>query len=354
MPHSNKELRANNASPKFAAPPNASSITLIEIAISSGRRVAIYFSTRFPRSSGETCGSGVHYTGKRIVSSNSNTLSQKNAYKVIFVSFETLQKPAGVDVFIKARRKKPEELQSELSILGQPAIRNLLIIDTLHPLCARIASTLSGFLSSLINPHTSLVAVYHVDIPLAASSSLYAPSPLTLLKYLSTTILSTHSLNHVFAKKAARDKSLAEPLFGLAEETEGVVVGLGANDKRGMVLEMEYRRKSGRGVRERFFLPSPPTNPAPGKERDKERIMLLEDHPLYGQPPSDGSVGGAGEGDMDTTFSLGLTEKQRQDREGVVLPYFDAQREEGGVGEGGRILYNMGEEDDFDEEEDEI
>ena len=52
-----------------------------------------------------------------------------------------------------------------------------------------------------------------------------------------------------------------------------------------------------------------------------------------------------------TTFELGLTKKQREDREGVVLPYFDAQK---GDGEGGRILYDMGEEDDFDEEEDEI
>ena len=54
---------------------------------------------------------------------------------------------------------------------------------------------------------------------------------------------------------------------------------------------------------------------------------------------------------LDTTFELGLTEKQRRDREGVVLPYYDAQK---GGGEGGRILYDMGEEDDFDEEEDEI
>jgi len=36
-----------------------------------------------------------------------------------------------------------------------------------------------------------------------------------------------------------------------------------------------------------------------------------------------------------------------------VLPYFDAQKGEG-AGEGGRILYDMGSEDDFDEEEDEI
>lgn len=62
--------------------------------------------------------------------------------------------------------------------------------------------------------------------------------------------------------------------------------------------------------------------------------------------------------DAETTFSLGLTEKQKRDRDGVVLPYFDAQKEGGaaGPGEGGRILYEMGAEDreDFDDEEDEI
>lgn len=55
----------------------------------------------------------------------------------------------------------------------------------------------------------------------------------------------------------------------------------------------------------------------------------------------------------ESTFSLGLTEKQRRDREGIMLPYFDAQTDIG-AGEGGRILYEMGREDDFDEEEDEI
>jgi elongator complex protein 5 len=60
-----------------------------------------------------------------------------------------------------------------------------------------------------------------------------------------------------------------------------------------------------------------------------------------------------GEEEMESTFNLGLTEKQRRDREGVVLPYFDALVDVGG-GEGGRILYDMGREDDFDEEDDEI
>ena len=84
--------------------------------------------------------------------------------------------------------------------------------------------------------------------------------------------------------------------------------------------------------------------------KQKETITLLDDHPLFAQPA--GLDKEAEEGLEQATFELGLTEKQRQDRENVILPYFDAQKEEGGVG--GRILYDMGVEDDFDEEEDEI
>ncbi|GAB7366084.1 hypothetical protein MBLNU230_g7649t1 [Neophaeotheca triangularis] len=109
---------------------------------------------------------------------------------------------------------------------------------------------------------------------------------------------------------------------------------------------MEHRRKSGRGVREWYFLPSQRDR----QTSSREVITLLEDHPSYRTKPSEESSADADE-PGDTTFELGLTEKQRRDREGIVLPYSDAQK---GEFEGGRILYDMGSEDDFDEEEDEI
>jgi len=190
----------------------------------------------------------------------------------------------------------------------------------------------------------STVALYHLDVPLAtASRAPRSPHPLKILKYLATTVLTTHSLAQMTAKKAARERSLAEPVFGLDEGKEGVVIGIGSNDRDGTIIEMEYRRKSGRELTEVFFLP------AAVSASSKEGITLLEDHSLYRKP----SAAVEERAEMDTTFSLGLTDKQRQDREGVVLPYFDAQKE-GDTGEGGRILYDLGEEDDFDEEEDEI
>ena len=191
---------------------------------------------------------------------------------------------------------------------------------------------------------------------MANAQNAYAPAPLTLLKYLATTIFTTHSLHHVLARKAARERSLVEPTFGLEEGIEGVLQGLGANGSEGLVLEMEHRRKSGRGVREWYYLPLHSSTTSTGVEaaasgKARESVILLEDHPQYGKPRQRSESAGGGEVEAGSTFELGLTEKQKLDREGVVLPYFDAQK---GGGEGGRILYDMGSEDDFDEEEDEI
>ncbi|MCJ1363224.1 hypothetical protein MMC16_002331 [Acarospora aff. strigata] len=274
--------------------------------------------------------------------------------RIVYISFETLRKPADVDVFIKARRKAPAALQKEILSVSSLSQRTLLIIDTLHPLTSHPTLNLPTFLSALITPTTSLLATYHLDIPLLRHpTSTYTAQPLTLLKYLSTTLLTLHSLSQILARKAAADKSVPEPVFGLDEDVEGVIRGLGGNDRRGIVVEMEYRRKSGRAVGEWFFLPTITTDTKKTAMGIRERAILLEDHPLYRRLPDerdDDAVGSGGA--ADSTFDLGLTEKQRRDRDGVVLPYFDAQREDGGAG--GRILYDMGEEDDFDEEEDEI
>jgi elongator complex protein 5 len=153
-------------------------------------------------------------------------------------------------------------------------------------------------------------------------------------------------------------------VFGLDERREGVLAGLKDEKVEGVVVEMEVRRKSGRGVVETFILTPPtPTQSTTPKATSAtlSNIMLLDEHPFYASTPSGHDAQGqAGdeEQEVETTFNLGLTEKQKKDREGVVLPYFDAQKEGGalGAGEGGRILYEMGAEDreDFDDEEDEI
>ncbi|KAK4692669.1 elongator complex protein 5, partial [Lecanoromycetidae sp. Uapishka_2] len=263
---------------------------------------------------------------------------------VVFISYETIKPPLGATTVIKARGKDAATVQQAITAAVTPTKRTLLILDTLYPLACSPELSLPGFLSSIMQSSTSTVAVYHTDIPLPTSTNPYAPSPLTALKYLATAILTVHNFDQVVARKRAAERSLIEPVFGLAEEREGVIIGKGANRMKGVVVEMEYRRKSGRGVEEWFFLPTVSSN---------NKVTLLDDHPLYRRPDSSSERTAADEAAAElSTFDLGLTAKQRRDREGVVLPYFDAQ--EGAGGTGGRILYDMGVEDDFDEEEDEI
>ena len=193
------------------------------------------------------------------------------------------------------------------------------------------------------------MATYHTDVPLALSPnalSEYEPHPLTVLNHLATAVLRVSSLHQAAERQRARDRSLPEPAWGLAEGREGVLVGVKGSVGGGVVIEMELRRRSGRAVVERFVL-EPQGGPAAGA------LSLLSDHPLFAAPPGADDDQGEDEDLAETTFNLGLTEKQRKDRDGIVLPYFDAQKDVGG-GEGGRILYEMGREDDFDDEEDEI
>jgi elongator complex protein 5 len=249
-------------------------------------------------------------------------------------------------------------------------IRNsgiIILIDSLHTIVSYsaqdLAFNLAGYLSSLIMPdpqhpkrQMSLVAVYHTDVPCQTPSSKYTPSPLAQLGYLATSIITLHSVAHLLAEKAARDRSLVAPVFGLAEEREGIVIGLNEKTKAlnpetdGIVVELEHRRKSGRGVVEWFFLPSQLPKQSTLGERSRDHVTLLDDHPLFSQQID---VPRAPEEELSAlTFDLNLTERQKEERQGVVLPYFDAQKA-GGAGEGGRILYDMGVEDDFDDEEDE-
>ncbi|KAI0910674.1 Elongator complex protein 5 [Ustulina deusta] len=326
--------------------------------------------------------------------------AQTSKTKIIYISFATPRKPPGVDVFVPARGKTAESLRSEITS-HYPASHThgkaLVILDEVNPLAGSLPAGLALFLSSLVtSPSVSLVALYHTDVPLSLASSPaapYAPHPLAILTYLATAVLRAGNLHHAVERRRAQNRSQREPAFGVDEGREGVLVGLGLRNGTvaavqsqsqsqsaglgtgaaapGLVLEMELRRRSGRAVAETFVLvpgsKAKPTSNAQGLEQitlsssSSSKLYLLSDHPVFLDPGAvsaqgagGGGGGGGGEEEQpESTFNLALTEKQRRDREGIVLPYFDAQTDIG-AGEGGRILYEMGREDDFDDEEDEI
>jgi elongator complex protein 5 len=99
------------------------------------------------------------------------------------------------------------------------------------------------------------------------------------------------------------------------------------------VIALEYRKKSGRTISERYILDLPS-----GKTSSLD-YRAVDDHRETGL-------------DFGTTFNLGVTQRQKENREDVVLPHFSAQGIFSGAEGSGNIEYTLDAEDDFDDEED--
>lgn len=278
---------------------------------------------------------------------------------VVVVAFESTRFHPAVHHIPAYANLTADQILSELKSAMSKGQESLVIVDSLYDLLNNKGVDM-GVLFNLVAHQfaSTLVGVYHRDMIPSQDADKYAPQPLMLFEYMATTIITCKSFAHAIAAKAARERSLAVPTHGLLQGAEGIVESLDANDSRGIVLEAEFRRQSGRSEHETFFLrtarPSDfnyPTNGLPIGIIKQDFVTLLDLVPSYNSQEVLGKVKAAAD-EIESTFNLALTDKQKQAREGVVLPYFDAQKGEGG--EGGRILYDMGEEDDFDEEEDEI
>ncbi|CAO2648362.1 Nn.00g076290.m01.CDS01 [Neocucurbitaria sp. VM-36] len=279
---------------------------------------------------------------------------------VVVVSFEATRFHPAVHNVSAFEDQSGEQILQDLRKAMNNAKESLVIVDSLYDLISSKNVDMSTLFNLVAMEYAStLVGVYHQDmIPSQDVHDAYAPQPLDLFKYMATSVINCKSFAHVLAAKAAKERSLPEPTHGLLQGAEGIVQCLDANDHRGIVLEAEFRRKSGRPESEIYFLRTArqsdynvPLIGMPFGTLKQEFVTLLDQVPAYNSQEVIGLVNAHAD-DIESTFNLGLTDKQKQAREGVVLPYFDAQKGEGG--EGGRILYDMGVEDDFDEEEDEI
>ncbi|KAF1844799.1 uncharacterized protein K460DRAFT_365759 [Cucurbitaria berberidis CBS 394.84] len=279
---------------------------------------------------------------------------------VVVVSFEATRFHPAVRNVSAYGDQSGDQILQDIRKAMDDAKESLVIVDSLYELSNTNNVDVGALLNLVAMEFAStLVGIYHQDmVPSQDAQNEYAPQPLELFKYTATTVITCKSFAHVLATKAAKQRSLAEPTHGLLQGAEGIVQCLDANDHRGIVLEAEFRRKSGRPESETYFLRTArqsdyhmPISGLPFGTLKQEFVTLLDQVPAYGNQEVIGLIN-AEANDIESTFNLGLTDKQKQAREGVVLPYFDAQKGEGG--EGGRILYDMGAEDDFDEEEDEI
>jgi elongator complex protein 5 len=279
---------------------------------------------------------------------------------LVVVSFEAARFHPAVRSVPAYGQPSGEHILQDIRKAMKDARESLVIVDSLYELLDAGGVDITKLFNLVAGEFAStLIGVYHQDmLPAQDAQNAYTPQSFDLLKYMATTVITCKSFTHVLATKAAKERSLAEPTHGLLQGAEGIVQCLDANNHRGIVFEAEFRRKSGRPESETYFLrtarPTDYNMPIAGLAYGtlkQEFVTLLDLVPSYASQEVIGLVNAAAN-EIESTFSLGLTDKQKQAREGVVLPYFDAQKGDGG--EGGRILYDMGVEDDFDEEEDEI
>ncbi|KAF1961074.1 hypothetical protein CC80DRAFT_488435 [Byssothecium circinans] len=279
---------------------------------------------------------------------------------VVMVSFQSAASHPAIRHIPAFGDHSGDEILAEIERAVTDFRESLVIVDSLNDLTHDKRVDMSTLFNLVAIKYAStLIGVYHQDmLPQPTATNTYAPPTLDVLKFMATAVITCKSFAHVLATKAARERSLAEPTHGLLQGAEGIVECLDANDHRGIVLEAEFRRKSGRPELESYFLRlarnSDYNPPMPGMlfgTLRREYVTLLDQVPAYTNDDVIGLVNAAAN-EIESTFNLSLTDKQKAARERVVLPYVDAQKGEGG--QGGRILYDMGAEDDFDEEEDEI
>ncbi|BFZ61774.1 hypothetical protein YB2330_002850 [Saitoella coloradoensis] len=260
------------------------------------------------------------------VTSESNTKHVRNIYGAETEVIETLRtSPDGSSYNRLSVTQTLGEIRSRITSANWTPGKYILVIDSLRYIDADNVAAFVGALASL-RPLSVLVTC-STSVPEVDGT--YSPGKETLLRYLSTTIISP------FEEKTFGAVSLDDekPMWPLQ---------LSAQRQKDLLLTVEHRRKSGRAVLEecvfnivsstvRLYTPPAPSLPPPKEEPSVDDVM-------------------AGL----TTFNLGMTERERKQKEGVVLPHFSAQDlggEKDEKGDEGSIWYEPGSEDDYDPED---
>lgn len=231
---------------------------------------------------------------------------------VILVSFESLDtQDSLINHFIHFTRGVAK-IEQELTRCIDKSMKNIVLIDSFNYIPAE---SLSQFCMTIIKTGCILVGVYHEPVHTLPISTYY-PSPLTLLSYFATSVLTI-----------SPNKSIDESEIRMLEYT--FVLPLGVNDEV-FKVHLVHRRRSGRAIHAWYTVNSKTHeiiyNPTAGPESEQEDEAMLKGL---------------------TTFNLSKTEKQKQDKEKVELPYLQAQE----LGSGGAIIYEFEKDDDYDEED---
>lgn len=242
-------------------------------------------------------------------------VAHKFSNDIIYLSFETLNKPKYANDFIDCSVLPQQEIIDFVQKkTGGVTTKSLVIIDSLNYIENK---KLTEFITSLILPNITILGVFHTHAPQPASINY--PSSISLLNYVASSIFELEP------KKLDDEEAVDNKLNKLQ-----FPVNLNLNSPV-FKLILTNRRKSGRSLTYQFIINTENHNYEPFKENTEE---VEEDESLLK--------------DL-TTFNLTTNSKQKLAREQVELPFMQAQEALGSAG--GAIVYEFEKDDDYDEED---
>lgn len=242
-------------------------------------------------------------------------VAHKFSNNIIYLSFETLNKPKYANEFLDCSVIPQQEIIDFVQKkTGGVTTKSLVIIDSLNYIENK---KLTEFITSLILPNITILGVFHTHVPQPASINY--PSSISLLNYVASSIFELEP------KKLDDEEAVDNKLNKLQ-----FPVNLNLNSPV-FKLILTNRRKSGRSLTYQFIINTENHTYEPFKENTEE---VEEDESLLK--------------DL-TTFNLTTNSKQKLAREQVELPFMQAQEALGSAG--GAIVYEFEKDDDYDEED---
>ncbi|CCE65565.1 hypothetical protein TPHA_0L02140 [Tetrapisispora phaffii CBS 4417] len=254
---------------------------------------------------------------------NANVSNKENV--IVYVSFETINKPIFATHFIDGLGLNIQELISKLKTFipapseVQTKDKYIVMFDSLNYLPN---DKLTQFISSIASPNLSVIGTFHKDmseVP-AKDLSLHYPSSLELLKFMATTIFEVNLLPNISVEDEEFHNELSK--YSIIR---------GANNKI-FLLSVINRRKSGRSISYDFQV-----------DHDSHIYEVTknidDNNGLTNETPE--MLQGL------TTFNLSTSAKQKKAKDEVELPFLEAQS----FNTGGAIVYEFEKDDDFDEDD---
>lgn len=242
--------------------------------------------------------------------------AHRSSGPVVYLGFETPTPPAYASAYLDCSEallaSVSQFVAEKLALFPRSPARPLVIVDSLNYVAA---TDVAAFVSAIVLPQASVVAVYHKNAP--QPQSVGYPGAVALLSYIAQAIFDLEPV------KATDDEELATAVARLALPPQ---LNLPV-----FKLNLTNRRKSGKALLYHFTVDTVKHEYSVFKPEEAD---VVDDEELLK--------------DL-TTFNLTTSSKQRLAREQVELPFMEAQTELGKYS--GAIVYEFEKDDDYDEED---